>query len=540
MLKFKSNVYLFSINSLFLQVKHFQCVHVSGISQWTLLWRKELGDTSAQPNSQWLLLLKQTSEIPQIHREHPSAAPTLLGHHVWFNGERSPMFIQVHHLQGLVGQRHTARGALVHVPTLDVEVQQDGMVVGVCEGESTRAVAVVDVGSVGTHQAPLQGDAEARQTAHARPHRVTGVCSGGPQSRLQLVLTGHRLQGLQEEERTELALSWREHEITWQKVCIRMCLNSSERTDTQNFYCVHHLLLVPLSAKRWALWASPASPLPGRPPASPLSPPVPVSQSALTSAWPPPPVQGTWPAARDAPESWSPVWGRRRRWQKRSWSVLPEGTHWKTNPVTEGAGRTRSPAGVDVTWAGYEASRHPGNVSAHRGRRRFLWKPWMNLKHVNKESQNKKNNIYEVHSDIILVNISVGNMKMKTTLYQFLFLLRKAEAEICWFYFLIFHQWGGLWGSALEWQETWGERRWNGTTKAWEDAISLISGEFVSTEILHFWWTVPSDAFPVSSMYCVSPETQADCKQQQENLVNIEREYIVCMYTISASLRIKQ
>lgn len=117
------------------------------------------------------------------------------------------MFIQIHHLQGLVCQRHTARRPLVHVPALDVEVQQDGMVVGVGEGESTRAAAVVDVGGVGTHQAPLQGDAEAGQTAHAPPHWVTGVCSGGPQSRLQLVLTGHRLQGLQEEERTELAPS---------------------------------------------------------------------------------------------------------------------------------------------------------------------------------------------------------------------------------------------------------------------------------------------------------------------------------------------
>ncbi|KAG7235677.1 hypothetical protein INR49_002307 [Caranx melampygus] len=114
---------------------------------------------------------------------------------------------------GFIGQRYTARSPLIHVPTLDVEVEQDGMVVGIGEGESTRATAVVDVGSVWTHQTPLQGDGEARQTADARPHWVTGVCSGGPQSRLQLVLTGHRLQGLQEKERTELALSWREHKI---------------------------------------------------------------------------------------------------------------------------------------------------------------------------------------------------------------------------------------------------------------------------------------------------------------------------------------
>ena len=60
-----------------------------------------------------------------------SAAATLPRHNIWFNGQISPVLVQVHDLQGLVGHGHAARGALLRVPALDVGVQQDGVVVGV-------------------------------------------------------------------------------------------------------------------------------------------------------------------------------------------------------------------------------------------------------------------------------------------------------------------------------------------------------------------------------------------------------------------------
>ncbi len=117
------------------------------------------------------------------------------------------MFIQVHHLQGFVDHRHTARRPLVHVLTLNVGVEQDGVVVGIGQGENTRAVAVVDVGGVWTHKTSFKGHDEAPQPAYVGPHWVVGVSSGSPQSSMHLIRTGHRLQGLQQKKCTVLPLS---------------------------------------------------------------------------------------------------------------------------------------------------------------------------------------------------------------------------------------------------------------------------------------------------------------------------------------------
>lgn len=117
------------------------------------------------------------------------------------------MFIQVHHLQGFVDHGHTARRPLVHILTLNVEVEQDSVVVGIGQGESTRAVAVVDVGGVWTDKTSFKGHSEAPQPAYVGAHWVVGASSGSPQSSLHLIRTGHRLQGLQQKKCTVLALS---------------------------------------------------------------------------------------------------------------------------------------------------------------------------------------------------------------------------------------------------------------------------------------------------------------------------------------------
>lgn len=136
-----------------------------------------------------------------------SAAAALLRHHVRFDGEVSPILVQLHHLQRLVGHGHAAGGPLRHIATLDVGVEEDGVVVGSHQGEDTGAVAVVDGGGVGTHEVPLQGHGEAPQPTDVTPRRAVGAGSGGPLSSHHLVGSGHRLQGLEQEERTVLTPS---------------------------------------------------------------------------------------------------------------------------------------------------------------------------------------------------------------------------------------------------------------------------------------------------------------------------------------------
>lgn len=117
------------------------------------------------------------------------------------------MIVEVHHLQVFVGHRHTTRRPLVHIPTPNVGVEQDGMVVGIGQGESTKAMAVVDVGSVWTCKNLYKRHSEAPQPTYVAPLWVVGASSGGPQSSLQLICTGHRLQGLQQKKCPVLALS---------------------------------------------------------------------------------------------------------------------------------------------------------------------------------------------------------------------------------------------------------------------------------------------------------------------------------------------
>ena len=117
------------------------------------------------------------------------------------------MFAEVHHLQGIVGHRHAAWRPLVHIPALYVEVEQHGMVVGIGQGESTRAMAVLDVDGVWTQSMPFKGNSEAPQSTYVGRHWVVGTGSDSSQSSLHLVCTGHRLQGLQQDKCSVLALS---------------------------------------------------------------------------------------------------------------------------------------------------------------------------------------------------------------------------------------------------------------------------------------------------------------------------------------------
>lgn len=118
------------------------------------------------------------------------------------------MFIQIHNLKGVVGHRHTARSALIHILTLDVGVEQHGVVVGIDKRERTRAAAVVDGGCVWTHEMPFKGDGETLQPADVAPGLVIGVRPGGPRSAPLLIRVGHRLQGLQQQKGTVLVLSY--------------------------------------------------------------------------------------------------------------------------------------------------------------------------------------------------------------------------------------------------------------------------------------------------------------------------------------------
>lgn len=81
------------------------------------------------------------------------------------------------------------------------------MVAGIDQGESTGAVAVVDVGCVGTDDVPFQGYGEAPQPTLVTPYRVAGASSDGPQSPLHLICANHCLKGLQQQKRTVLTLS---------------------------------------------------------------------------------------------------------------------------------------------------------------------------------------------------------------------------------------------------------------------------------------------------------------------------------------------
>ena len=228
----------------------------------------------------------------------------------------------------------------------------------------------------------LQGHGETPQAADGAPGRASGAGSGGPQSDLQLVGPGHRLQGLQEEEGPVLVLSW---SVQRRKVSKeeRRCLTEDNKT-------LHHLLLVLSLVKHWVLWASPASLWPCSPPPVPLSPPSSASQPAPPSAWAPSTEQETGPAVRDAPGAWSPIGRRRTRWGTRSWSARPAGSRWRTSPGTGRAGTGASPAGAEGPRGGSEAGPHTGSASAHTGRRRSVRRTGSNLEHDYIEANNNK------------------------------------------------------------------------------------------------------------------------------------------------------
>lgn len=123
--------------------------------------------------------------------------------------------MQQHHVHVFIGHGHAAGRALVHglvggPLTVDVGVEQGGVVDGVDHGEGADAVAVVDVGRAGTHGESFQGHGEAPQLAGFFPGWGVGVGSDGPQAPLHLIGTADRLQGLQQQEGPVLALPWRQ------------------------------------------------------------------------------------------------------------------------------------------------------------------------------------------------------------------------------------------------------------------------------------------------------------------------------------------
>lgn len=120
------------------------------------------------------------------------------------------MCIQEHHGHVFIGHGHAAGvplcHTLVHGPLpLNVGVEHDGMVGGVGQRKGARAVAVVDVGAVGADDVSLQGYGETPQATLVTSGWAVGTGSGGPQASLRLICSGHRLQGLQQQECTVLA-----------------------------------------------------------------------------------------------------------------------------------------------------------------------------------------------------------------------------------------------------------------------------------------------------------------------------------------------
>lgn len=81
------------------------------------------------------------------------------------------------------------------------------MVGGINQWDSTRAMAVVNVGSVWSQKMPFKGHSEAPQSTYVGSPWAAGASSGCPLSSLQRIRTSHCLEGLQQEKCTVLALS---------------------------------------------------------------------------------------------------------------------------------------------------------------------------------------------------------------------------------------------------------------------------------------------------------------------------------------------
>lgn len=136
-------------------------------------------------------------------------ALALCGHNVFVSYEFGPhaVRVQVHHVNVLVGHGHAAGRPLGRTLALvrDVKVEQDDVAAGVGQGQSARAVAVIDVGASGTDDVSLQGHGEAPQAALAAPGWAVGTGPGGPLASPRLVAPAHRLKGLEQQEGAVLA-----------------------------------------------------------------------------------------------------------------------------------------------------------------------------------------------------------------------------------------------------------------------------------------------------------------------------------------------
>lgn len=89
-----------------------------------------------------------------------SATSTLLGYHVGLVRNGGGVAVELNHTHVVIRYGHAAEAAVQRLSTLDVAVQQDGVVVAVAQREAARSFAVVNVGCCRFQQVLLQRHGE--------------------------------------------------------------------------------------------------------------------------------------------------------------------------------------------------------------------------------------------------------------------------------------------------------------------------------------------------------------------------------------------
>lgn len=93
-----------------------------------------------------------------------SATFALGRHHVGLEGDVSALALQLNHTQVAIVHRYAAERAIDMLAALDKAVQEDGVVVGVVQWETTHSFAIVDVGHGGLKKELPQGHGQALKT----------------------------------------------------------------------------------------------------------------------------------------------------------------------------------------------------------------------------------------------------------------------------------------------------------------------------------------------------------------------------------------
>lgn len=94
-------------------------------------------------------------------QRRPSATFALSRHHVGLEGDVSALALQLDHTQVAIVHRYAAERAIDMLAALDKAVQEDGVVVGVVQWETTHSFAIVDVGHGGLKKELPQGHGQA-------------------------------------------------------------------------------------------------------------------------------------------------------------------------------------------------------------------------------------------------------------------------------------------------------------------------------------------------------------------------------------------